>query len=53
MRFTVFVTAIVMATMASAGSVEFDGTPMAPKPAVKPDMLEDWAKEKKIRRGLV
>ena len=39
MRFTVFVTAIVMVTMASAVNVEFDGTPMAPTPAPKPDML--------------
>ena len=39
MRFTVFVTAIVMATMASAVNVEFDGTPTAPTPAPKPDML--------------
>ena len=39
MRFTVFVSAIVMATMASAVNVEFDGTPTAPTPAPKPDML--------------
>ena len=40
MRFTVFVTAIVMATMTSAVNIEVNTAPVAPTPpAPKPDML--------------